>query len=122
MHLCPITSKQTLCPRCSATIGYIYLWNSECTFIVFIDANISNMQNLNYKKRIIISFTVANSIIPNFHQQLQIHQFPLHHHLCSHYFIVTIFIRQYFIVTIFSSYFFIVNIFIGDKFIVTCTE
>ena len=71
MHLCPIISKQILCPKCSTTIGYIYLWNSECTSIVFIDANVLNIKNLNYKKS--ISLTVANLAKPNFHQHFQTH-------------------------------------------------
>ena len=79
MHLCPIMSKQTRCPKCSTTIGYIYLWNSKCTSVVFIDAIVPNMQHLNYKKN--ISLTVANFIKPNFHQHFLNHQFLLHHHL-----------------------------------------
>ena len=68
MHLCPIMSKQILCPKCSTTIGYIYLWNSDCTSI---NANVLNIQNLNYKKS--ISLTVANFVKSNFNQHFQTH-------------------------------------------------
>ena len=47
MDLCPIMSKQILCLKYSTKIGYIDLWNSEFTSIVFIDNNIPNIQNLN---------------------------------------------------------------------------
>ena len=72
-------SKQILCPKSLTTIGYMHLWNDECTSTVFIDADVPNIQNLNYKKR--ISLTVANFIKSNFHQHFQTHQFVFHHHL-----------------------------------------
>ena len=104
MHLYPIMTKQTLCRQCLTTIGYIYLWNSECTSIVFIDANIPNMQNLNYKKISHLELQISSNLI-------FISTFILINSFCiiiynSHYFMITIFIRQYFIVTIFHESFF----------------